>query len=189
MTLTAAVSETTLTYRCNLETINIINIQNPGGFGLFNTSNNSYRFLDSNKPVLVTQLGPVETVDGEKEESNMAIIASFNQYLETITFVSPSVPDHNVHYINIISTANDTVLMDGQPLSLIWNNIYDNDNNTIGYGAQVQATDVDISHIITTQSNAKLSILVYGYGHLRGYAFNAGFDLNSKWKWKRCNLL
>ena len=50
----------------------------------------------------------------------------------------------------------------------------------IGYGEQVQATDVDISHIITTQTNAKLSILVYGYGHLRGYAFNAGFDLNSK---------
>ena len=104
------------------------------------------------------------------------MIPSIDQYSERITFISPPISGSypvTSHYINIAATSQDTVLMDGSVLSLTWNTIY-NDNNIIGYGTQVQITDLN-SHTITSQS--KLSILVYGFGGVTGYSYSAGMNL------------
>ena len=81
------------------------------------------------------------------------MVPSIDQYSDKITFVSiPISGPYPVtsHYINIAATSQDKVLMDGSVLSLTWNTIY-NDNSIIGYGAQVQITDLN-SHYISIQT-------------------------------------
>ena len=171
----AADNKTTLTYRCSTDSAVTLYLLNPGDFTTF-YSNTSYCSLVSDKPVLVTQLGPGNNFDflgiGDPVIST---IPPIDQYFENVTFISPILPIIETHHLNLASTANDTVLMDGEPLSLTWNNIYDSDNNIIGYGAQIPITDLT-SHTITTQSNTKFSALVYGFGWSTGYSYSANVN-------------
>ena len=164
----ASESESTLTYRCSSDSPVTLYLSNPGDFTTF-FSNTSYCSLVSDKPVLVIQLGPGH-VFGDIGDPVMSIVPSINQYSESVTFTSPTM---STHVLNIASTSKDTVLMDGQPLSLTWNNIYDSDNNIMGYGAQIQITKFT-SHTITTKSNTKFSILVYSFDYATGYSYSAG---------------
>ena len=164
----ASESETKLTYRCSSDTAVTLYLSNPGDFTTF-LSNTSYCSLVSDEPVLVIQLGPGH-VFGNIGDPVMSIVPSINQYSESVTFTSPTMP---THVLNIASTSKDTVLMDGQPLSLTWNNIYDSDNNIIGYGTQIQIINFT-SHTITTKSKTKFSTMVYSFDDYTGYSYSAG---------------
>ena len=177
--IVAAENNTTMNYTCSDVGVSTINLSSPGDVSnLQFSNNNAYCSLVSNKPVLVTQLGPGQHLGTGFGDPVISIISSINQYLESFTFISPDISDFTVHYVNIASTTNDTVLLDGQPLSLTWNNIYDSDNNIMGYGTQVPITN-PTSHTITTQSNKTFSILVYGFGSFAGYSYGVG-NLESK---------
>ena len=169
----AADNKTTLTYRCSTDSAVTLYLLNPGDYTTFYSNTTSYCSLISDKPVLVTQLGPGNNFDflgiGDPV---ISMILPIDQYFENITFISPTLPIIETHHLNLASITNDTVLMDGQPLSLTWNNIYDSENNIMGYGTQIPITDLT-SHTITTQSNTKFSALVYGFGWSTGYSYSA----------------
>ena len=171
----AADNQTTLNFTCGNGIVSTVYLSISGSTITKYSTTNAYCSIVSDKPVLVNQLGAGHNADNIGDPV-ISMIPSIDQYSERITFISPPISGSypvTSHYINIAATSQDTVLMDGSVLSLTWNTIY-NDNNIIGYGTQVQITDLN-SHTITSQS--KLSILVYGFGGVTGYSYSAGMNL------------
>ena len=171
----AAENQTTFNFTCGNGNASTVYLSTSGSTITKYSSTNVYCSIVSDKPILVNQLGAGHRVDNIGDPV-ISMIPSIDQYSEKITFISPPISGPYPvmsHYINIAATSQDTVLMDGSVLSLTWNTIY-NDNNIIGYGAQVQITDLN-SHTIISQS--KLSILVYGFGYGTGYSYSAGVNL------------
>ena len=176
----AAESDTTMNYTCSDVDTSTISLSNAGDFSFQMSNNGVYCSLVSNKPVLVVQLGPSGGLSPGGDPV-ISMIPPIDQYSESVTFISPDISDFTSHHVNIASVTIDTILMDGQPLSLTWNNISDSDNNIIGYGTQVLITDLT-SHTITSMSNTKFSTLVYGFGNSEGYSYSAGVNFSGNGK-------
>ena len=171
----AAENQTTFNFICGNGSVSTVYLSTSGSTTTKYSSTNAYCSIVSDKPILVNQLGASYQVDNNGDPV-ISMIPSIDQYSEKITFVSIAIPGPypvTSHYINIAATSQDTVLMDGTMLPLTWNTIY-NDNKIIGYGTQVQITDLN-SHTITSQS--KISVLVYGFGYGTGYSYSAGVNL------------
>ena len=171
----AAENQTTFNFTCGNGNVSTVCLSTAGSTITKFSRKNDYCSIVSDKPVLVNQLGASYWLDNNGDPV-ISMIPSIDQYSEKITFISPPISGSypvTSHYINIAATSQDTVLMDGSVLSLTWNTIY-NDNNIIGYGAQVQITGSN-SHTITSQSN--LSVLVYGFGPSTGYSYSCGVNL------------
>ena len=176
----AAESDTALNYTCSDVGTSTISLTNAGDFSFQMSNNSTYCSLVSSKPVLVVQLGPGQTLSPDGDPV-ISMVPPIDQYSESVTFISPDISEFTSHHVNIASVTIDTILMDGQPLSLTWNNIFDSDNNIIGYGTQVLITDLT-SHTITSMSNTKFSTLVYGFGTLVGYSYSAGVNFSDNGK-------
>ena len=173
----AAESETTIKYKCNGVGVSTISLSNAGDVSLQSSNSGIYCSIVSNKPIMVTMLGPGQNIGSGNGDPVISMISPIEQYSESATFITFNTFSGIIssHYINIASTTKDTVLMDGQPVSLTWTNIYDSDNNVIGYGVQVPITSLT-SHTVTTQSGTKFGTLVYGFGSYRGYSYSAGVN-------------
>ena len=173
----AANNETTLSFTCGSssstaylpEAGNVTTLlANPGG---------SYCSIVSNKPVLVTQLGPSQSSGSGQGDPVISMVPPLEQYMGNITFVLPGISTISSHYANIATTMNGSVFIDGQLESVTWNTIYDSSNTTIGYGALISfgSRSTSTSHTISMSSG--FSTLVYGFGSNRGYSYSAGVNI------------
>lgn len=132
-------------------------------------------FLSSDKPVLVTQLGPGYNV-GNNGDPVISMIPPIDHYSTSVSFI-PLEVDFTTRFINIAAEAKITLTMDEQSLSLTWNTIYDSGGNIFGYGTQVPITVTDLdSH--TLSSTSKFSTLVYGFSVASGYSYSAGVSIS-----------
>ena len=173
----AAESQTTVSFTCGLST-NTTYLYNSGDFTTL-YSNSSYCSLLSDKPVLVNQLAPGGTINKDLGDPVISIIPPIDQYSTSITFaVLGNIPNTLLHFINIALTTKDTILLDGRPVFVKWNEILNHNNNIIGYGTQIQMPNNLTSQVITTQSNTKFSLLVYGFGRHGGYSYSTGVNIN-----------
>ena len=174
----ASESQTTVSFTCGLSTNTIYLLYNAGDFTTM-SYNSSYCSLISDKPVLVNQLVPGGDINSNLGDPMISVIPPIDQHSTSITFaVLGNIPNALLHFINIALTTKDTILLDGQPVSVKWNEIFNHDNNIIGYGTQIQMPNNLTSHVITTQSNTKFSLLVYGFGYYDGYSYSAGVNIN-----------
>ena len=176
----AAENDTTINYTCSDVGTSTISLTSPGDFSFQFSNNGIYCSLVSNKPVLVVQLGPGVNLSPGGDPV-ISMVPPIDQYSESVTFISLDISEFTSHHVNIASVTIDTILMDGQPLSLTWNNIFDSDNNIIGYGTQILITDLT-SHTITSMSNTKFSTMVYGFANLVGYSYSAGVNFSGNGK-------
>ena len=174
----AAESQTTVSFTCGSSSYtNTTYLYNSGDFTTL-YSNSSYCSLISDKPVLVNQLAPGASINSILGDPVISVIPPIDQYSTSITFaVLGNIPYTLLHFINIALTTKDIILMDGQPVSVKWNEIFNNNNGIIGYGTQIEMSNNLTSHAITTQSNTKFSLLVYGFGYYSGYSYSAGVNL------------
>jgi hypothetical protein len=108
-------SQTMFNFKCGSTNAVIISLLNAGNFHTHSTGTNNYCSTVSNKPILVIQLSPGHNL-GYIGDPVITFIPSINQLSETTVFVSPN--KFTSHYINIAATSQDTVLLDGTPLSL-----------------------------------------------------------------------
>ena len=176
-------SQTTLILTCTLNnslSSNTTYLELAGDFVTFESpSNSSYCYIESDKPILVTQLGPSSgTNNNEYGDPVISMIPSLEQHQQSITLVVPSFSRITMLYnVNIATTSKGPVLLNGQSISVTWNNIYNNGNNTVGYGAQIQFnySSTSVSYTITMQST--FSALVYGFGSNDGFSYSAGVNL------------
>ena len=172
----AAERRTIVSFTCGLST-NKAYLYNSGDFTTL-YSKSSYCSLISNKPVLVNQLAPGGTINKDLGDPVISVIPPIDQYSTSITFAVLGNISNLLHFINIALTTKDTILLDGQPVSVKWNEILNHNNDIIGYGTQIQMPNNLTSHVITTQSNNKFSLLVYGFGRHGGYSYSAGVNIN-----------
>lgn len=172
----AANSETIIKYTCgrSLESRLTIYLSNAGDVSLLSSDNGIYCSLDSDKPVLVAQLGPSFSF-GSNGDPVISMIPPINHYSMSVSFISLEI-DFTTHFINIAAETKIAIEMDGQSLSLTWNTIYGNNGKIFGYGAQVPITVSGLaSHTLSSMS--KFSTLVYGFSIATGYSYSAGVSI------------
>ena len=169
----AGESQTTYNLTCGRYNTTTHYLKRPGNFFTHSTGSN-YCSISSNKPVLVTQFGSGYE-QGFTGDPVISLAPSVDQYTHDMAFVSPNISDITSHYINIATTSSNTILLDGVPLPLTWNAIYDHKNNIAGYGTQLAIASSDIPYTLT--SHSKFSTLVYGFGFTVGYSYNARVNL------------
>ena len=171
-------NHTTYNFTCGIDNTTTYHLQIAGSSSTHSTSSNNYCSISSDKQILVTQLVPGYNL-GNTGDPAISLVPSIDQYSQDVVFVSPNLTygtpsDITSHYINIATTIQSTILLDGVALSLTWNAIYDYTNNVIGYGTQLNSTSTDISHILT--SDNKFTILIYGVGSGTAYSYSAGLS-------------
>ena len=176
--IVTASNHTTYNFTCGINNTTTYYLQTAGSSSTHSTGSNNYCSISSDKQILVTQLVPGHAL-GNTGDPAISLVPSIDQYSQDVVFVFPNLTygtpyDITSHYINIATTNQNTILLDGVPLSLTWNAIYDYTNNVIGYGTQLNSTSLDIPHILA--SDNKFTTLIYGVGSSTAYSYSAGLS-------------
>ena len=171
--LIASNNSTTVMYNCS-SGVSTIYLAYAGDVDTIYTSYTTYCYLESDKPLFVTQMMPGKRADGyPRGDPSIGRIVPIEQYKREIIFIPLQFSSTN--YINIAATQQDTMLMDGSVLSLSWNSISDLNDEVVGYAAQVTVTSLGVHVITSTNNNVTFTVLVYGYGSPSiGYTYSAG---------------
>ena len=167
----ASENSTSVMHNCDYG-VSTMHLAFAGDVNIFYTNYTTYCYLESDKPLLVTQMIPGYDADGITGDPSISIIFPIEQYKRDIIFFS-NFPEITQYYINIITTQQDTMLMDGFVLSLSWNSINDLNNEVVGYAAQVTVTSLG-AHVITSANNVTFTLLAYGYAYHMSYTYTAG---------------
>ena len=126
----ASENSTSVMHNCDYG-VSTMHLAFAGDVNIFYTNYTTYCYLESDKPLLVTQMIPGYNADGITGDPSISIIFPIEQYKRDIIFFS-NFPQITQYYINIITTQQDTMLMDGFVLSLSWNSINDLNNEVVG---------------------------------------------------------
>ena len=167
----ASENSTSVMHNCDYG-VSTMHLAFAGDVNIFYTNYTTYCYLESDKPLLVTQMILGYNADGITGDPSISIIFPIEQYKRDIIFFS-NFPEITQYYINIITTQQDTMLMDGFVLSLSWNSINDLNNEVVGYAAQVTVTSLG-AHVITSANNVTFTLLAYGYAYHMSYTYTAG---------------
>ena len=127
-------------------------------------------FVDSNKPILIVQLGLGSEVVGIGDPV-ISIVLPVTQYVPNIVFYTPN-SVRGDHYINIATTQCDTILLDGVQQYVTWKTIVDDKQNSKGYVSRISNIDPCTDHSIGTLRNANISVLAYGFGLQSAYSYS-----------------
>ena len=170
--LIASQNALTIMHNCDFG-VSTIHLAFAGDVDIIYTNYTTYCYLESDKPLLVTQMIPSRNADGITGDPSISIIYPIEQYKRDISFFA-NFPQITHHYVNIIATQQDIILINGSVLSLSWNSISDLNNEVVGYAAQVNITSLG-AHVITSTNNVTFTVLVYGYwSRGSGYTYSAG---------------
>ena len=170
--LIASQNALTIMHNCD-SGVSTIHLALAGDLDIIYTNYTTYCYLESDKPLLVTQMMPSYAADFITGDPSISIIYPIDRYKRDISFFS-NFSGITQHYINIIVTQQNTMLMDGSILSLSWNSISDLNDEVVGYAAQVTITSLG-AHVITSTNNVTFTVLVYGYWIPgSGYTYSAG---------------
>ena len=155
---------------------------------VFQLDTNKYCYLESSKPVLLTQLSFGGSIDGMGDPS-IALISPVDQYIRETEFFSLPTSEFSNNYISItVKTEHynpDRILLDGAKINCEWQEIY---NNTItfdivGYGCNTTVSSDFTAHtrhtVTHSDANGLISVLAYGFGAfpIQGYAYLTGQEL------------
>ena len=168
---------------------NEINVDNRQRFEL---NNQSYCYIQSDRPLLVMQYGFSHQHDNNNQygDPNMVLVAPISQYLNkhvfttNVSMYTRQNDSFTSHYISVTVLARyfvpNSILLDGTPLEpnvTKWSIINCSQNDPCGYGISKR---VNIStHIVQhTNPNATINVIVYGWRIEKGYAYPAGYGMN-----------
>ena len=150
------------------------------------SSYSTYCYLESAKPMLVTQLavGSGREINGVGDPT-LTVNPPIEQFSSNFSFYLESLDTIDYHYINILQSNDNNipaiVSIDGIDLNrYLWLPLKTKNNTIVGYFSQVRVNpEIGRSdHYVTINSNATLSALVYGFGggSQSGYSYTAGLQ-------------
>ena len=173
--LIASEDSTTIMHNCNLG-VSTLHLAFAGNVKIISTTNTTFCYLESNKPLLVTQMNPAGTLEiNDLGDPAISVIPPIEQFKMELDFYTPDIIGNNTHYINIVAIEQGMMLLDGSTLLLTWNTIHDinNEIHVVGYAAHV--TDISIgAHTISSINDTAFSVLVYGFGTRKAYSHTPG---------------
>uniref|UniRef100_A0A1X7T5F0 EGF-like domain-containing protein n=1 Tax=Amphimedon queenslandica TaxID=400682 RepID=A0A1X7T5F0_AMPQE len=172
----AALGSTSLNLTCSASGGNNFNLQNAGDVTTLYSSS-SYCSIISNKPVLVTQLGPSQNSGSGNGDPVISLIPPIELHQQNITLVIPGFSTITNNYINIATTTKGPLYINGQLRSVTWNNIYNSMSSIIGYGTQIPFNTISTSSSYTFSMQTSFTALVYGFDNYHGYSYSAGINL------------
>ena len=177
----ASQSATTVARTCNSVTTTQT-LSSAGSSITFFTTSSTYCFVDSNKPVMVSQLG----IGGGQDSVGdpiITIVPSLDQYTDRYTFSSFNTTQFDIHQISVSVLSeyyqSNSIRLDGLPINAAWTAIY-NGGTVIGYGCHMSVAG-GVTHTVShDDSQGKLSVQVYGWnsGALRAYGYVAGMKFS-----------
>ena len=190
----ASAHATTVTQTCNGSVVATISLLSPGDWNSrewnITYDPGAYCVIESNEPILVMQFSG----EGHIRKSHlnatyfdqvMSIIPPVEQYINTVLYLPNTYFRYFNHYIQITTTDNSTILLDGVPCNWTWYAIKNQDSSTVGYGTVTAFSDVEPHVLQHTNVSAGLSVTAYGsdghywhWGTPGIYAFIIGMKLN-----------
>ena len=188
--IVASEDNTTGTVSCinteSAEHVDTFNIALAGNSMVYNLSNDTHCFVESDKPLLLVQFTPGSGADGgENADPFMVIVPAVSQYLENTTFSTVNgLGLYFSNYINIFIPSGShnfnpsNILLDGTPLSTeSWVAIPCSDNRTCGYAVTTNITEGTHS-VWYTNFETPIGLTVYGLLFLETYAYVGGLKLS-----------
>ena len=191
----ASAHATTVTQTCNGSVVATFSLLSPGDWNSrewnITYDPGAYCVIESDKPILVMQFSAEANItesywNGTYSSISqvMSIVPPVEQYINTILYLpnrANTYYTHSNHYIQITTTDNSTVLLDGMPCNWTWYAIKNQDSSTVGYGIVTAFSDV-MPHVLQhSNTSAGLSVTAYGsfgYWTIGTYAFIIGMKLN-----------
>ena len=191
----ASAHATTVTQTCNGSVVATISLLSPGDWNSrewnITYDPGAYCVIESNEPILVMQFSG----EGHIRKSHlnatyfsqvMSIVPPVEQYINTVLYLPNTYYCYSNHYIQITTTDNSTILLDGMPCNWTWYAIKNQDSSTVGYGSVTAFSDVNPHVLQHTNISAGLSVTAYGsdctyywdWGGPGIYAFIIGMKLN-----------
>ena len=153
-------------------------LEHAGDSATLYTSSITYCYVESNKPILLTQLAPGGFLD--TGDPVIAIVSPLEQYSTEVTFEVPDIFTTIVPNINIMAVDEpDVIYLDGSNItsSVIWNTIRDTNDSIVGYGAQITNISTG-THTISTSGEIDITVMVYGFSPSNiGFSYTAGMTL------------
>ena len=181
----AAHDSTTVNVYCN-DTMESF-IINEGSYFNISLQSKEYCAIYSTKEILMIQFSHGGSEDLNHGDPMMTLIPATNQYLNKFDLVTIRNTSGYDHYVNIIVTARYYqpnmifLIAGGDNRSLAtqqWIPIQVN-SVTVAYAAQLSVVE-GITHIVHTNTSAKMMAIMYGfrmhdgYGHVGGYLNHTG---------------
>ena len=196
----ASAHATTVTQTCDGSVVATNQLASPGDWNSrewnITYDPGAYCVIESNEPILVMQFsGEGHTIERQFSRNIrnityfsqvMSIVPPVEQYINTVLYLPNTYYTYSNHYIQITTTDNSTVLLDGMPCNWTWYEIKNQDSSTVGYGTVTAFSDVEPHVLQHTNTSAGLSVTAYGSdryywytGNNPGmYAFIIGMKLN-----------
>lgn len=154
---------------------------------LIEFSTDKYCFLESTEPVLIAQFSTGGSIDN-KGDPAVAMLSPINQYVKEISFLTLPSRDFPLNYISVTVSEEHfnsrQILLDGEMLDCEWKDIYNRDEEVVGYGCSkaISSGTSPTQHTVThDDEDGQISVLVYGFNARQslGYAYLAGLDITA----------
>lgn len=132
-------------------------------------------FIESNKPVAVTQTMTTGVCSGNGDPSMVVLNSNEQMYLDTVTFYSSSGGSSLTNYVNVVTRSADTSTMKLNTVPITgWTQQWNTD-----YSYKRITTDPLVtSHTLTTSGCGFLAY-AYGMGNPESYFYAAGARVNA----------
>ena len=150
-------------------------------------STDKFCFLESTEPVLIAQFSTGGSIDN-KGDPAVAMISPISQYVKELSFLTLSSTDFPLNYISVTVSEEHfntrQILLDGEMLDCEWKDIYNRDEEVVGYGCSkaISSGTSPTQHTVTHDNeDGQISVLVYGFNARQslGYAYLAGLDITA----------
>ena len=170
--IVASEASTTIKHNC-ANGLTTLTLSSAGSFTTIQTAGGKYCYVDTNNPVLVTQMSPSYSFDNIGDPA-ISVVPPLERYTKATSFFLPQLNDITAAYLNIVSKKKVTFYLDGSALlSPSWTTIVDINGDSVGFGTQVTFLSVNTDHYITTSDDVDF------YGMFYGFAFAKVFSLTT----------
>lgn len=193
----ASEDETSFTRTCNF-TSNTSVLPTAGDFKQFFTNPTTLCSLVSNKPVLVFYFvaGVRSNFNQPGINSIVSPVPSMDQFADYYSFSSL---DHETNLIGVSVLPEfyepSRIFLDGRPIAVNWNAIYNNEGTTVGYGCHVNVSGGSVHTVRHDNPSGRLAVMVFGFtsttARVRRYSYLAGLRFHTSqmgtlitWSWE-----
>ena len=170
---------TTVVVNCStFSQLQTYDLSSAGSWQEFTTPAMSFCSIESNKPLLVMELGLGNQYDGIGDPF-MMMVTPTEQFSNNYVF--NVLPEFSTNYITVAVTPDDfeprNIHIDGGNLeNAVWNTVYCSDTTVCGYVTYVTLTPGE-HQLYHSDVSAHIGVSAYGFNSFNSYGYPGGLEL------------